>query len=79
MKPIYKTEIRVTDVENKFMVMGRGGDNLGDWDWHTMFTLLHIGTVFTLLHVRQITNKSLLYSTGNSSQYSVMTYMGKEF
>ena len=24
------------------------------------------------------TNKNLLYSTGNSTQYSVMTYMGKE-
>ena len=23
-------------------------------------------------------NKDLLYSTGNSTQYSVMTYMGKE-
>ena len=28
MKPIYKTEIRVTDVENKFMVMGRGGEEI---------------------------------------------------
>ena len=25
-----------------------------------------------------MTNKDLLYSTGNSTQYSVMTYMGKE-
>ena len=24
------------------------------------------------------TDKDLLYSTGNSTQYSVMTYMGKE-
>ena len=26
--------------------------------------------------MQQITNKDLLYSTGNSTQYSVMTYMG---
>ena len=32
----------------------------------------------TLLHIKQITNKDLLYSTGNSIQYSVMAYMGKE-
>ena len=26
----------------------------------------------------QITNKDLLHTTGNSAQYSIMTYMGKE-
>ena len=31
----------------------------------------------TLLHTAQITNKDLLQSTGNSTQYSVMAYMGK--
>ena len=33
-----------------------------------------------LLCIKQITNKDLLYSTGNSTltQYSVMAYMGKE-
>ena len=35
-------------------------------------------THYTPLHIRQITNQDLLYSTGNSIQYSVMTYMGKE-
>ena len=34
--------------------------------------------IHTLLHIKQITNKDLLYSTGNSTQYSVMAYMGKE-
>ena len=29
-------------------------------------------------HIKYITNKDLLYSTGNSTQYSAMTYMGKE-
>ena len=38
-----------------------------------------IGTdIYTLLYIKQISNKDLLYSTGNSTQYSVMTYMGKE-
>ena len=34
--------------------------------------------IYTLLYIRQITNKDLLYSTGNSTQYSVITYMRKE-
>ena len=33
--------------------------------------------IHTLLFIKQITNKDLLYSTKNSIQYSVMTYMGK--
>ena len=32
-----------------------------------------------LLGIRQITNKDLLYSTGNPTPYSVTAYMGKEF
>ena len=31
------------------------------------------------LYIKQIINKDLLYSTGNSTQYSEITYMGKEF
>ena len=34
--------------------------------------------MYTLLYLKWITNKDLLYSTGNSAQYSVMAYMGKE-
>ena len=34
--------------------------------------------IYTLLYIREITNKDLLYSTGNSTQYSVMTDMRKE-
>ena len=30
------------------------------------------------LYIKQITTVDLLYSTGNSTQYSVITYMGKE-
>ena len=43
-----------------------GRDKLEDWD------------IYTLLYIKQITNKDLLYSTENSTQYSVMTYVGKE-
>ena len=32
---------------------------------------------YMLLHIKKVTN-ALLYSTGNSTQYSVMAYMGKE-
>ena len=42
-------------------------DILGDWV-----------DINILLYVKQITDKNLLYGTGNSTQYSVMAYMGKE-
>ena len=34
--------------------------------------------IYILLYIKWIINKDLLYSTGNSTQYSVMNYMGKE-
>ena len=34
--------------------------------------------IYTLLWIKQITNRDLLYSTGDSTQYSVIIYMGKE-
>ena len=33
---------------------------------------------YTLLYIKQIINKDLLYNIGNSTQYSIKTYMGKE-
>ena len=33
----------------------------------------------TLLYIKQIINKGLLYSTGNCTQYSVITCMGKKY
>ena len=33
--------------------------------------------IYTLLCINQITNKYLLYSTGNYTQYFVITYKGK--
>ena len=34
--------------------------------------------IYTLLYIKQITNKELLYSTGNCTQHSIITYTGKE-
>ena len=34
--------------------------------------------IYTLLQIKQITNKDLLYSTGNYTQYFIITYKGKE-
>jgi len=34
---------------------------------------------YMLLYRNQITNKDLLCNPGSSTQYSVMTYMGKEY
>ena len=42
-------------------------DKLGYWD-------LHIYT----LYIKLKTSKNILYSTGNYTQYSVLTYVGKE-
>ena len=55
---IYRTEIRVKDIRNQ--------RKMGD-KWETGMD------TSTLLYIKQITNKDLLCSTGNSTQYSVMT------
>ena len=33
--------------------------------------------IYTLLYIKQVTVKNLPYRTGNSTQYSVITYRGK--
>ena len=48
------------------------GETGGRINWETGIE------IYTILYIKQIANKDLLYSTGNSTQYSVMTYMGKE-
>ena len=35
--------------------------------------------MYTLLYLKQVTNKDLLYSTGNSAQCYVAAWMGGEF
>ena len=44
-----------------------GRENLGVWNQH----------IDIQLHIKQI-NKDLLYNTGNSNQYFVITYKAKE-
>ena len=34
--------------------------------------------IYTLLYIKQRGNKDLLYSIGKSTQYCVITYLGKE-
>ena len=69
---IYKTDIELQMVENKLTVTKGEKGGVIHWDIR-----IHIDI---LLCIKQITNKDLLYSTGNSTltQYSVMAYMGKE-
>ena len=57
------------DVENKHGYQGvrRGGIN-----WEIKID------IYTLLYIKWIINKNLLYHTGISIQYFVMTYMGIE-
>ena len=43
---------------------GEGSDGRIDWEFGI--------DMYTLLFLKQITNKDLLYSTGNSAQYSVV-------
>ena len=53
---------RLTDLENKLMV-ARGEQ-----------TVRELGMVmYTLLYLKWITNKDLLYTTGNYAEYSVRT------
>ena len=66
---LFTNRSRVTDVENKLMVTRGWGGGIS-WE---------IGIdIYTLLYIKYITNKNLLYSTGNSTQYSVLAYLGKE-
>ena len=62
-----RKEPRIYNGERKISSINGGGMN---WE---------IGIdIYTLICIKWITYKNLLYSTGNSTQYSVMTYMGKE-
>ena len=48
------------------------GERRGGMNWE-------IGIdVYTLLCVKQMTNENLLYSTGNSTQHSVVMQMGRK-
>ena len=64
---IYKTEIESRMWKTNLWLPGGKGIN---WE---------IGTdIYTLLYMKQTTKKDLLYGTGNSTLYSLITYRGKE-
>ena len=67
---IYKTE---TDSQSSktslWLPKGKGGEGM-DWKFGT--------GICTLLYMEWMVNGDLLHSTGNSTQYSVIAFMGKE-
>ena len=56
------TKQKTTDVENKLMVIR--GKWRGGMNWEIRID------IYTLPFIKEITNKDLLYTTGNSTQYS---------
>ena len=61
---------RLTDLENKLVVTGgKGGGKVREFGIN----------MYTLLYLKWITNKDLLYSTGNSAQCHVAAWMGEQF
>ena len=52
------------------LMVTRGQGKRVNWEIET--------DVHILVYIKQITNKDLPYSTGNSTHYSVIAYMGKE-
>ena len=69
-KIYFENRNRLTDFKNKLMVTkGKGGRKewIGGLDWQCTF-----------LYMKWMVKRHLQYSTGNSTQYSVKTYMGKE-
>ena len=62
---------RLKDFEIKFIVT-KGETLWGGMDWED-----RIG-IYTLLYTKSVCNQDLLYSSGKSSKYSIITYMRKE-
>ena len=65
-----KNRNRLTDFE-KFMIT-KGDRSGGGMDWGVA-----IG-IFTLWYMEELTKGDLLYSTGNTTQYPGIIYMGGE-
>ena len=72
---------RLKNLGNKFIVTSEedGGPGLGVGESSMGRQIGSLGLTCTQCLLKQINSKDLLYSTGNSAQYSVITYMGKEF
>ena len=70
-KELVKTEVESWMQKTNLWLPGNMGGERGGINWV-------IGTdIYTLLYTKQIINKNLLYSTGNSIQYSIMAFMEK--
>ena len=67
-----ESHIYKTDSENELMVTRGEG-------WEEGIVRKFGIDMYTLLYLRWITNKDLLYSTGNSAQCYVAAWMGGEF
>ena len=66
-----KTETESQIQETNLWLPGESQGEGGGINWE-------IGMdIYTLLYIKQMANKDLPHSTGNSTQYSVMTYAGK--
>ena len=64
---------RLTDLENELMVTRQ------EWEGWREGIVREFGIdMYTLLYLKRITNKDLLYSTGNSAQCYVAAWMGGE-
>ena len=63
---VYKTEVDSQIQKTNLWLPGY--EEWGGKNWE-------IGIdIYTLLYIKQITNKNLLYNTGNSTQYSIVLY-----
>ena len=67
---LFRNKNRRADLGNKLMVTGR--ENRGEG------SISSSGLTYTLVYIKQIINLNQPYSTGNSTQYFVITYKGKE-
>ena len=68
----YQNRNRLVDFKNKLMVTKGTGEGGGGMD-------RGFGTgIYTSRDLELLANEDLLYSTGNSTQYSMIIYMGKE-
>ena len=65
---LFVKQNRVTAIDDKLRVTKAGSRGRMNW--------IRID-IYTLLYIKQVTNKNLLYSTENSTPYSVVAYMGK--
>ena len=67
----YPMILLICGIQKKWYKLNHQWDREGGINWKTGVDI-HI-----LLYIKQVINKDLLYSTRNSTKYSVVPYMGK--